>query len=242
MAKKPANTSMNKQKKFSTTTMAITAVGLIGLIILAVGVVSRDSGRQVAHTTAKPVSLEQAEEYYRTGRHEQAVPALEGWLAQAGRNDSGVPLARDLLVSSYWKTDNHQKAFELLQEVVKAQPNDTDSLYRLGLLAAEMDQGNTAIEYFAQATSGRAGQPQYHAGYAETLAKLNRYEEAREQWEIVRSLTPTDAPYQVELHKKIGDMYMAQNLTGPAAAEFEAGLELDPDNKYLLLQLDLVGQ
>ena len=242
MAKKPANTSKSKQKRFSTTTIAIAAVGLIGLIILAIGIASRDNGRQVAHTTAEPVSLEQAEEHYRTGRHEQAIPALEGWLDQAGRDDSGAPLARDLLVSSYWKTGKHQKAFDLLQEVIKAKPNDTDSIYRLGLLATEMGQEETAIEYFAQATTGRAGQPQYHTGYAETLAKLNRYKEAREQWEIVRALTPVDAPQQVELHAHIGDMYMAQNLTGPATAEFKAGLALDPDNQYLKLQLDLVGQ
>ena len=242
MAKEPSNASKSKQNKFSIATIAIVAVGLIGLMILAVILVSRDNGRRVAHTVAEPVSLEQAEEYYRTGRHEQAVPALEGWLARTGRDNSSVPLARDLLVSSYWKTGNHQKAFDLLQEVVKAKPNDTDSLYRLGLLAAEMEQGETAIEYFAQATSGRPGQPQYHTGYAETLAKLNRYEEAREQWEIVRSLTPADAPQQVELHARIGDMYMAQNLTGPAAAEFKAGLKLDPDNQYLNLKLDLVGR
>lgn len=241
MPKESSNTPTSKQNKLALTAIAIATVGLIALVPLVVVLVSPDSGRQVAHIEAKPVSLEQVEEDYRSGRHEQAIDALENWLARAGDADRRIPLAKDLLVSSYWKTGGHQKAFDLLQEIVKANPQDTDSVYRLGLLATEMGQEETAIEYFAQATTGRAGQPQYHTGYAQTLAELGRYEEAREQWEIVRTLTQADSPHQAVLRGKIGDTYLAENQTWAAGNEFRAGLKIDPDNEYLKSQLDLVG-
>ncbi len=241
MAKGPSTDTIDKDTKSSHSVLALIIAAIIILVIVGSILFSKNTSQTVSLPIVSPASLEAARDLYIDGNYLQAIELLEAFIDRAEPADQKLPLVRDQLVSSYWQVDDHQQAFALLSEVVSANPGDTDSIYRLGLLAKELGRDETAAEYFSQAISSQSGRPQYHTGYAETLTTLGRHEEAREQWQIVMSLTPADSPLQATVHGKIGNTYAAQNLPDAARAEFEAGLDVAPDDQYLARQLEALG-
>ncbi len=241
MAKGPSRDTIDKDTKGSLSVLVLIIAAIIILVIAISILLSRNIGQPVSLPIVPPASLEAAQDLYIDANYRQAIELLEAFIDRAKPADRKLPLARDLLVSSYWQVDDHQQAFALLSEVVSANPSDIDSIYRLGLLAKELGRDETAADYFSQAISSQSGHPQYHTDYAETLTTLGRHEEAREQWQIVMSLTPADSPLQASVHGKIGNTYAAQDLPDAARAEFEAGLGVAPDDQYLAGQLEALG-
>lgn len=202
------DTAENNEANFPPVNLGIAAAGVIIIGILAALFLllsGNGSPVPVSVSAPRPPSLEDAQSYYGQGKHEEAIPLLEAYLDQPA-DKAKISVARDLLISSYWQTRNHAKAFALLKEQVKAMPNDSDGVYRLGLLAHEMGKEKTAARYYAQAVAAKPGQLQYHTAYAETLTKLRDYEAARDQWKIVLSLTPWDSAHRATLRDKINQL------------------------------------
>lgn len=208
MAKKPTFYADRGREKLSPQAAVISSGLLLGLVITAFILLSQSGTiKPVSSPGIRPAStLEQAREFYDQGNYVRAIPLLESFLKNAESGSPDESLVKDLLVSGYWQTGKPGKAFALLREQADTMPGDTDTIYRLGLLSHEMKKYEQASSYYARAVEARPDQPQYHAGYGETLTELREYGRARKEWETVLKLTPEDSDYLATVQEKIDEL------------------------------------
>lgn len=185
-------------------------------------------------TPLSPKVLHEAQTFYNQKQYEKAIPVLEQYVTR-GRKQ--VPLARDLLISSYWQTGKHDKAFEQQKIYLSTRPNDADGLFQLALLARELKRDQEAIGYLQQAVKLRPTQVQFRLLLADILAGSGRYLAAISQWQQALGLMPAQDAARPGVHLKIGHAYRLEQNPVAARDALQAGLEIDPANREIQAEL-----
>lgn len=180
-----------------------------------------------------PQLKKEATSLYQKAAYKKAIPKLENYLRKNKKDTE----ARRLLTFSYWQSDQTEKAFEQSKILLKANPSDVDTLYRLGLLARQLGEIKEAIKYLAQAVEKRPQDYSFRAELARAYFQNKNYEEAISQWEEVLKLFPPDNPERASVYGQIGDIYLDKNERGKAVEAYQKGLALQPENEYLQSQL-----
>ena len=85
--------------------------------------------------------------YIQEGEDEKAIDAIKDAKAENPDNIALLQAEADV----YYRMGNKEKYNELMQEMVKKNPNDPNVYYNLGVTAAELGDNEKAIEYYEKA-------------------------------------------------------------------------------------------
>jgi tetratricopeptide (TPR) repeat protein len=131
-----------------------------------------------------------------------------------------------------------QEAEKILREAVKANPQDNQAAYYLGLSVLMQDKHSEALDILlkAQESLNKPGQNrsafpdayQMHIALARTYLELKRNEEAWKNLEAAEKLHP-DA---VDVHVYRGAYYLNKESLPLAIKELERAMILDDNNAY----------
>lgn len=191
-----------------------------------------------AKEEVKKVDLKkEAIKLYNQGKFKNALPLLEKYL----KNHPKDVEARTLLASSYWLKGQVEMAAKEYLKALNFKPNDSDLLYRLGILFRQLNQDDRAVDYLEKAVSARPEIPLYHAELAKTYTKKSLYDQSLAHWEKVLELTPEGEKYRAIIFAEIGNVYVLKGDVNKARESYQKGLAVEPENSYLKAQLEKTG-
>lgn len=174
---------------------------LAGVIVVGVLTIFSLGRFQPASTSVEPGDLlAQAQILYKKGKYAKAAPLLEEYLTVGKQK---LPLARDLLISSYSFLKKYDKAAEQLKQSLRARPDDADTLFRLAVVEDKLRRPREALAHLKQAVTLAPDRVQFHAQLAEVSARLRRKTEAATEWRRVLELLPARDPYRATVESKI---------------------------------------
>ncbi len=128
------------------------------------------------------------------------------------------------LATAYYQAGEHRQAMVYSQSAVRLRPDDGPARANLGAVYAALDRHAEAVVEYQQAAEHGDLTPGLLLSLAESLSRLNRYEEMRNAAEQAVKAAPTAAA-----HERLGYARFKLREYEPAAASFRAALALDPD-------------
>jgi tetratricopeptide (TPR) repeat protein len=195
--------------------------------------------REKKKTPLKPEILrKQAYDLYRKGEFKTVIDKLEEYLKSKNSDFE----ARSLLVSAYLLEGHTKKAYEHTKYLHKLKLRDPMILYRLGVLADQLNKSSESIKYLKQAIKQDPKQVQFHSKIASVYAKDKKYQKALDEWNIVLRLLSKDAPYRAQVYEFIGDIYLAMKQPDKAKQAFQESLKIKPDSKEVSAKLNKLSQ
>ena len=124
------------------------------------------------------------------------------------------------------------QALQRLDAYVEANPDDdAEARFLKGLILAEQNDTDRAIEIFAALTKDYPGLPEPHNNLAVLYASQGQYVRARDALTVAINTHPTYAT----AHENLGDIYAKM-----AGIAYDKALELDSNNEAAKSKLDLV--
>lgn len=145
-----------------------------------------------------------------------------------GKTDAAAP---DILSEAleqalqYHQTGRQQEAADLYQQILQIQPDHTDALHLLGLLAHQDGQHGLALELIERAIELAPEVVLYRSNIGPVYMALGRLEEARACYaEVIRR-----QPEYVEAHNNLGHLLDVLGQPDEAQAHFRKAIEIKPD-------------
>ena len=89
--------------------------------------------------------------------------------------------------------DRADDAIDVFRRATALQPEYVDVHYQLGLLFAQRNRFEAAMEHFESAVGGNPNNAEFHANLALSLQNLGLIDRARASWQIVCDLDPDGA-------------------------------------------------
>ncbi|HZD60268.1 MAG TPA: tetratricopeptide repeat protein [Anaerolineae bacterium] len=213
--------------------ISLTVVFVISAAGLVVQVWSKgaDDKKQVQSGASRSAEMSKREilEGYARGDYKTIVPDLEEFISH-NPNDQEM---REILASSYLLTGNSERSLKEYQAILKAKPNDPETLYKTGVVLQYMGRTNEAIDYLGRATRAAPSIVPFHAELARANSSAKHYAEAVEEWKIVLNLLPLDDTSRASAIAEIANNYMLQGELVLAKEAVTNGLAVDPDNEAL---------
>jgi tetratricopeptide (TPR) repeat protein len=154
-------------------------------------------------------------DYLQTGKAEEAIP----FLSRAERMNSTDPQAPLNLGHAYVAQGNLSAAVREFTRVTRLDPKRSSAWFDRGM--AYLDQ----VEASARRMSTEGKDSSYaKALYAESMVRQARYHEAAESYQSAIGIKPQPPC----LHAELGSLFLRQQDTSAAAAEFQRANETDP--------------
>lgn len=183
-------------------------------------------------------SKKEITEAYSKGDFKTVVPKLEKYISD-NPNDQEM---REILAASYLLIGDNKRSLEEHQIILKAKPNDPETLYRIGVVLQHMDRTNEAITYLSRAAQAAPNIILFHSELARANSKAKYYAEAVEEWKIVLNLLPPADKARASAIAEIANNYILQNELTLAKEAIENGLAIDPTNEALKELESKVGE
>lgn len=221
-------------------------LGLGALALVIVFIVFRAVNQSEGPTTKKPVSKEiTAEksretglERFNKGQIKEAIPALER-AVQSAKADTGTKTA---LALAYTATNKPQKAEAQYEAILKDQPKDAPTLYRLGILKQQLNRPEESVALLERAVNADPKTAQFRAELAKAYGLAGHKDKALSEWQRVLKLTPPQDLYRATILAQMADIYLAQNQKEKAVSLYKDALAIDPANPYVKQQISRVGR
>lgn len=115
-------------------------------------------------------------------------------------------------------------AKRLADEVLEERRRNPTALYILGVIAHEDGRDAEAAERIQQALEINPQRVEFHAGLAQTLHALGRFDEALRSYEILLAQAPSSVP----ILNNIGNVQVLQGRFADAVATYRRALALQP--------------
>lgn len=163
------------------------------------------------------------------------------WLRKA----NGQPGYEPTLVQLFFMQQNYlailkqvqlwgeEKCFTNLFSKPSLDNRDAWTSYRIAEAYVQTGNATSAIKWFGQAIKLAPYQLDFRNKYATALASAGNYAAAREQYEFVLN----QHPKLVSVYTNLGYLYMLDDNLDKALQLYQIGLNIDPDNEALLLNL-----
>jgi tetratricopeptide (TPR) repeat protein len=122
----------------------------------------------------------------------------------------------------YFREGNVQEAESLYQEILKAQPNNFEGLYYLGLINYKLENYDLAIQYIKEAIQINPNNTEAHYNLANALRERGCFDEAIICYQKTLKLNPNfDAAYI-----NLGDVLKWRGLIGEAISCYRKAFQL----------------
>lgn len=125
------------------------------------------------------------------------------------------------------------KAQTLYQKVLEQNPQHVESMHQLGLLAAQLNQFDTAIAWLKQALAITPDDPVIHNNLGNAYKVSGQWSDAIDHFQQALKLNPDYA----EAHNNLGGVYYKQKNFPSALSHYEKALSLQPD--YIEAQFNI---
>jgi predicted O-linked N-acetylglucosamine transferase (SPINDLY family) len=119
-----------------------------------------------------------------------------------------------------------QEAEALYRQILQAQPNYPDALHLLGVIAHQVGQHHTAVDFINRAIGLNPNVAEFHNNIGEAYRALDKLEEATGHYRQAMTLKPTYA----EPFNNLGIVLSLRGQTEEAVAQYRRALALAPAN------------
>lgn len=210
--------------------LAVVATTL--LVTLLLGVTGcKDS----AEPKAQAGELASAKESYEAGRFSEAEETLVAVLESDPENVDAL----SILALAQAAQGKNQEAIDQYTIIVRLNPDDHGSWYRMALLERVIGQPKKTVEHLEKALAEDPGNPSYTDELARTKMSLGDYRGAADLW---GSLIDADEDLSKESEKELlmlqGQAYQEAKEYDSALASFKKALALDPEDEALQDRVD----
>ena len=137
------------------------------------------------------------------------------------------------LAVSQHQAGNLAEAETLYRQVLAAEPNNTDAIHLLGVLAQQNGRLADAEKLIGQAIRLAPATPEFHVNMGRVLADQNRLDLAVSAFRHALKLRPRDA----ETHNNLGAVLQKQERIAEATAEFQTVLKIAPRHAAAMIAL-----
>jgi tetratricopeptide (TPR) repeat protein len=124
----------------------------------------------------------------------------------------------------YLRSGQFSEAEKCCREILADDPDHADSLHLLGLISAETNRCDQAIEYFAQAIRKNPNNADYFSNLGTVLRRQDRFEEALKSFNLALSLKPD----VIDTWIKLGSVLQRQERFEEALLAYDHALKVDP--------------
>jgi tetratricopeptide (TPR) repeat protein len=138
----------------------------------------------------------------------------------------------------YNQQGQNSEAERLLREVASAQPELYEVKYSLGLLLAELQRYDEAVDFLSQAGRGLPDRARIQYNLGLLLQQLNRGSEAEKALAKALTIEPSNRDFALAL----ADFYFKQRRWEAARRIAKQMITLHPDDPTGLKILDLIQQ
>jgi protein O-GlcNAc transferase len=127
-----------------------------------------------------------------------------------------------------------QDAETLYRQILHYQPNHSDALHLLGMIAAQRGDDNTALELIQKAITINHNVPNFYNSLGNVFTHQNLFDKAAEAYQHALSLNPNFA----QAHCHLGSALKNQGLIDEAIAHYRCAIGIQPD--YVLAHQNLI--
>jgi protein O-GlcNAc transferase len=128
------------------------------------------------------------------------------------------------------------EAEAIYRQILAQNPNHADALHRLGLIAFQLGQNDTAIDLIAKAIASQPNDAAYHLNLASALQRRGDLDAAVASFSKAIQIRPD----LVEAHHNLGRALRQQGKLDPAAAALRRAIQLNPNLAEIHNTLGLV--
>ena len=128
------------------------------------------------------------------------------------------------LATQHHQAGRLQAAAGIYRQILQAEPHHAEATHRLGLIAHQVGQHATAVEYLGRAIALDANAPAFHNDLGEAYRSLHRIPEAVACYQRALELHP----HYAEAHNNLGVAFKDQGNLEEAVACYQRALELHP--------------
>jgi tetratricopeptide (TPR) repeat protein len=146
--------------------------------------------------------------------------------ANTGSNAADQPAAPFKAAMRHFQAGRLAQAEEKCREALNVEPQHADFLHLLGLIHAQRNDIDLAIELIAQAIRNNQADPEYFSNLGALLAHRHRFEEAFKSFDLALKLKPDF----VEVWIALGDLLQQQQQMQEALLAYNHVLSLDQRN------------
>lgn len=166
---------------------------------------------------------------YNSGKIKEALPRIETFDEE---NDGDVGI-KTILASSNWLLGKQDKALEVYQEILKIDPNHSDTVYRLGILYRQMGKQAESMENLQEAVKLNPKNSLFRAELAKGYQMQSELAKAISQWMAVLKYIPKKTDYRASVWENIGDNYKSLGNNSKARWAYKKGLPYAPKGHSL---------
>ncbi len=127
-----------------------------------------------------------------------------------------------------------QEAETIYRQILQHDPNHSDALHLLGMIAAQSNDYDTAIELIQKAISINNTVPNFYNSLGNVFTNQNLFDKAATCYQQALSLNPNFA----EAHCHLGSALKNQGLIDEAISHYRCAIGIQPN--YLLAHQDLI--
>lgn len=163
--------------------------------------------------------------------------------------------------------ERYKEAYDLLKQLERIEPDDTDVLYALGVVYSALEQPRRAIQYYHKAAADGYELGVIYGNIADEYVKMDQREEARNYYRRALRVNPNDEhslyelancyeddglndkwihffsrfvqehPYSKVAWYCLGEGYTAEGLYEKSTDAYQYAIAIDPDFYYAYMQL-----
>ena len=198
---------------------------------LAMGDIYRDTGEyakaETSYATAAGLEPRNFDAQYHWGLSLQLLSRLPEAVAAYLRSLSIRPddfNANLNIATAYMQLGEARTGMKFAQAAVRLKPDDGAARVNLGAIYAALGEHQSAVLEYQQAAEVMDLNPQLLLNLADSLAKIERLQEAQNTLEQLIATSPSAVS-----HERMGSVLFRLQQYEPSLAEFRKALELDPD-------------
>lgn len=131
------------------------------------------------------------------------------------------------------QSGDYQQAQDLYQQILADEPSNAEANHLMGLLAAQQNQIDTAIQWFEKAVALQQGSALFHNSLANAYKGNKAFAKAEQHYQQSIKLKPDYA----QAHNNYGGSLLMQEAYDDALRQFQQAVQIDP--AYLEAHLNL---
>jgi protein O-GlcNAc transferase len=133
----------------------------------------------------------------------------------------------------HYQKGDLQQAASLCRAILKERPNDAELLHFLGIVYTQMQQYDSAIEYFKKALQFNTTNAEGYLALAIVIEHQGRPDEALQYYEKAVSLNP----HNDEVYIRLGDFLKEKGMIDKAINTYKHAVQINPNDANLLNKL-----